>query len=444
METAQEILLYNMDAEAAVLGALLLEPDLIKDCPLKPEHFSPGKHYNIFWTLRDMDNKGIPIDMVSIVERVGPQKIEKLGGITYLSELAGSVPTTANFKYYCNVVLEYYQKREAVEIANRIKNAAIEGDPLEAIKSGVTDLMALEDSGTDDDDGDIKNALVNVYAELESATGEITGIPTGFVELDRMTGGYKGGQFIVVGARPGVGKTAYAINKGINAAASPLNPNGDVAAIFSLEMSQEELVKRAIAALGNIQSQKMKAALKKFTDDDWTRLTNAQALLYNMDLKIFDRAGVDVNYIWSKTRKLKRQYEGRRVMVIIDYLQLIVGNKKHQGNRQAEISEISRTLKQMARELNVVVIALSQLSRSVESRQDKRPTMSDLRESGQIEQDADIIQFLYRDDYYNPDTENKNIIEVIVAKHRNGPTGVVNLAFIKEYGKFVNLERRFS
>lgn len=436
--------LYNNDAEQNVLGAILLEPDLIKDCPLKPEEFSPGRHFNLFYTLLDMDAKGIPIDPVAIVERVGNKRVAKLGGITYITDLAGSVPTVANFNYYCKVVNDYYKKRQAIAIANQIKNDAIEGDALEAIQSGVNSLMAVEDSGTDEDDGDITEALVDMYDDIESATGEITGIPSGFTDLDNMTGGYKGGQFIVVGARPSMGKTAYAINKALNASANPTNPDGDVAAIFSLEMSKKELLKRAAATIGHINAQSMKFAGQSFTSDDWSKLTNAMGFLSNSDFKIFDRAGIDVNYIYSKCRKLKRQHEGRRIMVIIDYLQLIVGHSKHQGNRTAEIGEISRMLKQMARELDIVVIALSQLSRGVEQRQDKRPMMSDLRESGQIEQDADIIQFLYRDDYYDAESEKQNIIEVIMAKQREGPTGTVELAFIKEYGKFVNLDYRAS
>jgi replicative DNA helicase len=440
LENIEQIYLYNQETEIAVLGAILLEPELIKDCPLKPDYFTPGKHHNLFWAMRDMDNKGIPIDIVTILERVGAAKIERIGGISYLSELASAMPTTANFKYYCGIIQEHYQKRQAITIANRIKEEATLGNPLEAIQSGVTDLMAIEDSGNDEDDGDIKNDLVAMYDDLENATGEITGIATGFNELDRMTGGYKPGDLIIVGARPSMGKTAYAINKAINVGTK----TDDVAAIFSLEMSRKQLLQRGAATIGNIDAQRMKAAALHFTGNDWSNLTHAMGQLSNSNIKIFEKAGVDVNYIWAKVRKLKRQYEGRRIMVIIDYLQLIVGSKKHGGNRTAEIGEISRTLKTMARELNVVVVALSQLSRGVEQRQDKRPMMSDIRESGQIEQDADIIQFLYREDYYDKESENKNIIEIIMAKHRNGPVGNVQLAFIKEYGKFVNLERRLN
>lgn len=439
--TSEGLYLYNNDAEQAVIGSIFLEPELIKECPLKPENFSPGRNTNLFHTLLLMDAKGIPIDLVTVTQTLGG-KLDKVGGIQYLSDIMGHMPTTANFKFYCDIVQEYYQKRRAVTIANEIKDNAINGSPMDAIQIGVNDLMEIEEHGTDEDDGEIKEALIDMFNDIENATGEITGIPTGFKDLDRMTGGYKGGQFIVVGARPSVGKTAYAINKSTNSAKSEFNPTGDVVGIFSLEMAKKELLKRMAATIGNINAQSMKSAGVSFTPDDWHKLTMAMGVIANSDIKIYDKAGIDVNYIWAKTRKLKRKHPGRRIMILIDYLQLIEGNKKHGGNRQAEIGEISRTLKIMARKLDVVVIALSQLSRGVEQRQDKRPMMSDLRESGQIEQDADIIQFLYRDDYYDKESENKNIIEIIIAKHRDGPVGNVQLAFIKEYGKFVNLERR--
>jgi replicative DNA helicase len=441
MHALTEDNLYNIEAETAVLGSIFYEPELIKECPLNPGQFSPGRHANLFHTMRLLDSKDVPIDMVTMIKTLG-SKLDRVGGIEYINEISASMPTAANFKFYCDIVIEFYQKRRAIQISNDIKQAAIDGNPLDAIQAGVTDLMEIEESGTDEDDGEIKEALFEMFNDIEGATGEINGIITGFNDLDRMTGGLKGGQFGIIAARPSIGKTAFALNIATNAAYSALNENGDVVAVFSLEMAKKELLKRCAATIGNINAQSMKSAGISFTAEDWGKLTNAMDVLAKSDVKIFDKAGIDVNYIWSKVRKLKRQNPGRRIMVIIDYLQLIQGSKKHNGNRQAEIGEISRTLKTMARKLGVVVIALSQLSRGVESRQDKRPMMSDIRESGQIEQDADIIAFLYRDDYYDKESENKNIIEVIIAKHRDGPVGLVNLAFIKEYGKFVNLERR--
>ncbi|HLG27665.1 MAG TPA: DnaB-like helicase C-terminal domain-containing protein, partial [Paenisporosarcina sp.] len=257
--------------------------------------------------------------------------------------------------------------------------------------------------------------------------------------------GFQEEELIIIGARPSVGKTAFALNVANNAAQMRTNAKGehelgDVAAIFSLEMPRKQLLKRFIGFKGNIDGTSMRNARKNFKDGDWQSVTMAIGNLQNVDIKIFDKSGVDVNYIWGKVRKLKRQFEGRRILVIIDYLQLIQGGAEHKGNRMQEISEISRMLKHMARELKVSVIALSQLSRGVEQRQDKRPMLSDLRESGQIEQDADVIGFLYRDDYYDKESEATNIIEVILAKQRNGPIGTVNLAFVKEYQKFINID----
>lgn len=429
---------YDVEVEQHVLGALLKEPTLIKDCSIQPYQLSPGRHENLLWTLKDLDSKRVPIDFVTVVTRLG-KKLDKVGGFEYLNELVNSVLTTdpVNFKFHEKILLESYQKRKAIEVGNKLK------DGME-VQEAITELLGIEESITDDDDGDIREDLVKVYDDLENSTGEVTGIPTGYTELDRMLTGLQEQDLVIIGARPSVGKTAFALNVAENAVAGPHNENGDVVAIFSLEMSRPLLLKRMFSITGNINAQKMRTASKSFDGDDWNKATFALSSIHNMDLRIFDKPGVDVNYIWSKVRKLKRQFEGRRILVLIDYLQIIQGNAKFKGNRLQEISDISRSLKHMARELKVCVVALSQLSRGVEQRQDKRPMLSDLRESGQIEQDADVIGFLYRDDYYDKESENKNIIEVIIAKQRNGPVGTVSLAFVKEYGRFLNLERRFD
>lgn len=437
-----ELQLYSIQSEQMVLGSIFMEPDLVKDLKITEHHVSPGKHFNILHTMKDLDAKGIVVDIMSVMERVGNGKIEKLGGIGYLSELAGSVPTTANFEHYQNIILENWQRREAVKIADDIKRKVFEGEATDAIQTGISDLLKVESLEDDKDNGDYKEELLEMYDDLEGGPKGVSGIPSGYSELDRMTAGWQPGDLIIVGARPSVGKTAFALNMASNAAAGKRNPNGDVAAIFSLEMGKKQLLKRMASSEGNINADAIRTG--NLTDKDWEKLSMSIASLSDMDLKIFDQPAMTVNQIYAKVRKLKRQFEGRRILVMIDYLQLITGNKEHRGNRQAEISEISRMLKTMARDLDVVVIALSQLSRGVEQRQDKRPMMSDLRESGQIEQDADIIAFLYRDDYYDKESENKNIIEIILAKHRNGSVGTVNLAFVKEYSKFVNLERRFG
>ena len=271
---------------------------------------------------------------------------------------------------------------------------------------------------------------------MHNQKGEVTGIPTGFTELDKMTAGFQRNDLIIVAARPSVGKTAFSLNIAQNVATK----TDENVAIFSLEMGADQLVMRMLCAEGNIDAQRLRTG--SLTSDDWAKLTMAMGSLSNAGIYIDDTPGIKVNEIRAKCRRLKQ--EQGLGMILIDYLQLIQGSGKSGENRQQEVSEISRTLKGIARELQVPVIALSQLSRGVESRQDKRPMMSDIRESGSIEQDADIVAFLYREDYYDRETENKNTIEIIIAKQRNGAVGSVELAFVKEFNKFVNLERRFE
>jgi replicative DNA helicase len=434
----EQLLLANIEAEQAVIGAILVEPELIKDCSLQSEHFFEPKHKNLFFVMRDLDDKGKPVDFVAIIERVGNTKIDKIGGISYMSQLAGSVPSTANFTFYQGIVLEYHQKRQQYEIAQTLLQNTIDGEPGESRQTAIEALSKLDDTDNDNEDGNIKTGLVELFDWMEQEHGDVTGATTGYKELDNMLSGLQKQDLIIIGARPSMGKTAFVLNIGLNTAEHYGNPVG----IFSLEMPEQGLLKRMMSNLGNIDAQKMRNPVKNFRDEDWSKSTMAMGALNKMPIHIFDKSGVDIAYIRKKCRLLKRKYPDQHVVVMIDYLQLIIGNPKHGGNRTAEISEISRMLKHIARELDITVIALSQLSRAVEQRQDKRPMMSDLRESGQIEQDADVIGFLYRDDYYDKNSENKNIIEIIIAKQRNGPIGCVQLAFIKEFNKFVNLETR--
>ncbi|KAF0820871.1 MULTISPECIES: replicative DNA helicase [unclassified Cytobacillus] len=427
--------LYSQEAEEAAVGALFLEDGLIKDCKLRPEHFYLSRLKRLMTIILQLDAKGKPVDVISVVEEAGHHNLESIGGIGYITEIAGSVPTAANFTFYQDTVFEYYQKRKAVEIAGRIQESAQTGDISCTLRDGIQDLMQIEDLVGDDDLGDVVPSLVELYGEAEKDLGEMTGIPSGFRSLDKLTGGFQESDLIIVGARPSVGKTAFALNMAMNAA------DQNTALIFSLEMSKKQLLKRMISCKGEISSIKLRNPKRYFGEGDWTQFSSVMGSFGEVNLHIFDRAGMNIGYIWSKVRKARREYgEGKRMLVVIDYLQLISGDPGHQ-NRQAEISEISRKLKTMARELNVAVIALSQLSRGVESRQDKRPMLSDLRESGQIEQDADLIAFLYRDDYYDKDSDRKDTIEIILAKQRNGPIGTVRLAFMKEIGKFGELQQ---
>lgn len=433
--------LYSIQAEQGLLGGLILDPDKIKDINLQPEQMYRPQHVHIFRTMLEIDSENEPVDLITMTARLAEKGlIEDVGGISYLAQLSETTPSTSNIKYYEKIVWSKWRDREVVRNTEALKQAVHSGNDTElAIQTQMAALLNLsrEDKNSD---GRIKDGLIEVFGELENPVRGLAGMDTGFTELNRMTAGFKPQELIIVAARPSVGKTAFCLNVGSNAAGE--QGEGDVVAIFSLEMGQKELLKRMVSINGNIDGNRMKTG--ELNPEDWTKLTQAMGVLNNKNIRIFDDAGITTNFIWSKVKKLCDEFPGRQIMVIIDYLQLITGNPVHKGNRQAEIAEISRTLKTMARQLNVCVVALSQLSRGVEQRQDKRPMMSDLRESGQIEQDADVIAFLYREDYYDRETENKNTIEIIIGKQRNGPVGVVELAFIKEYGKFVNLERRFE
>ncbi|MCM3735574.1 replicative DNA helicase [Bacillus cytotoxicus] len=433
--------LFSTQAEQGLLGGVLLEPEKLKDVNLQPEQFYRPQHIQIFRTMLEIDSNNEPVDFVTLTSRLAEKGIvESIGGVAYLAQLAETTPSSSNLKYYEKIVWSKWRDREVVRNTEALKQAVHSGDNTElAIQTQMAALLNLSREEKNSD-GRIRDGLVEMYEELENPIRGLAGMDTGFTELNRMTAGFKPQELIIVAARPSVGKTAFCLNVGNNAAGK--HGEGDVVAIFSLEMSKKELLKRMVSINGNIDGNRMKTG--ELTPEDWGSVTMAMGIMNDKNIRIFDDAGITTNFIWSKVKKLCDEYPGKRIMVIIDYLQLIQGNPVHKGNRQAEIAEISRTLKTMARQLDVCVVALSQLSRGVESRQDKRPMMSDLRESGQIEQDADVIAFLYREDYYDRETDNRNTIEIIIGKQRNGPVGVVELAFVKEYGKFVNLERRFS
>lgn len=433
--------LYSNQAEQGLLGGIILEPGKLKEVNLQPNQLYRPQHIHIFRTMLEIDNENEPIDFVTLTARLAEKGlIDSVGGIGYLAQLAETTPGSSNLKYYEKIVWSKWRDREAIKTAEALKQAIHSEDDTElAIQTQMAALMNLsrEDKNSD---GRIEDGLMKVFEELENPVKGLVGMNTGFSELNRMTAGLQKQDLVIVAARPSVGKTAFCLNVANNAAGE--GGEGDIVAIFSLEMGKEQLLKRMLSINGNIDGSRMRTA--ELTAQEWSRLPQAMAVLNSKNLRIFDDSGITVNFIWSKLKRLRDDHPGRRIMVIIDYLQLIQGNAIHKGNRQAEISEISRMLKAMARELDVVVVALSQLSRGVEQRQDKRPMMSDLRESGQIEQDADVVAFLYREDYYDRETENKNTIEIIIGKQRNGPVGSIELAFVKEYGKFVNLERRFS
>ena len=434
----------NIEAEQAVIGAIFLEPSslILASEILLPEDFYRSAHQKIFQAMLTLSDEGKAIDVITVTEALSASnQLEDVGGVTYLSELAVSVPTAANIEYYASIVEEKSLLRRLIRTATNIaqEDYTREDEVEELLDEAERSIMEVANRKNAGAFQDIKDVLVRTYDNIEllhNRKGEVTGIPSGFYELDHMTAGFQRNDLIIVAARPSVGKTAFALNIAQNVATK----TDENVAIFSLEMGAEQLVMRMLCAEGNIDAQNLRTG--SLTDEDWRKLTMAMGSLSNAGIFIDDTPGIRISEIRSKCRRLKQEHG--LSMVLIDYLQLIQGSGKTQENRQQEVSEISRSLKGLARELEVPVIALSQLSRGVEQRQDKRPIMSDIRESGSIEQDADIVAFLYRDDYYEQDTENKNIIEIIIAKQRNGPVGTVQLAFIKEYNKFVNLERRLD
>ncbi|MDR9504734.1 replicative DNA helicase [Brevibacillus agri] len=432
----------NIEAEQSVLGAIFLSKQAMETASekLTAEDFYPANHQRIFSVMLELYDADKPIDLVTVTAELQDKKLlEEVGGIAYLTNLASSVPTAANVGYYADIVAEKAYRRRVIEANTKAINQAYESETVEELIAEQERIaMDLgEKRKSSSDFVPIKDAMMDAYEEIDRLSTrktEITGVPSGYPDLDAMTGGFQRSDLIILAARPSVGKTAFALNIAQNIGIK----TGETVAIFSLEMSTLQLVKRMICAEGNIDASKMRNG--GFEGDDWERMTRAIGNLAKAKIFIDDSPGLTVQEIRRKARKLKQQHG--LGMILIDYLQLVHCVSK--GNRQEQVSEVSRMLKAIARELDVPVIALSQLSRSVEQRQDKRPMMSDIRESGSIEQDADIVAFLYRDDYYDKESANKNVVEVIIAKQRNGPTGTVELAFLKEHNKFVSIDHRYD
>lgn len=431
---------HNREAEQSVIGAIFLEPQALITASeiLLADDFYQNAHKKIFETMLRLSDQGKAIDVVTVTEELSAKKeIEDVGGLSYLLELANAVPTAANVAHYAKIVEEKALLRRLIRVATKIvEDGYTREDEVEALLGEAEKkMMEVANRKNAGDFKHVKDVLVETFdniEQLQSRKGDVTGIPTGFRDLDHITAGFQRNDLIIVAARPSVGKTAFALNVAQSVAVQAR----ENVAIFSLEMGAEQLVMRMLCAEGNIDAQVLRTGA--LTTEDWGKLTMAMGSLSNSGIFIDDTPGVRINEIRAKCRRLAQEHG--LGMILIDYLQLIQGSGKPGENRQQEVSEISRSLKQLARELKVPVIALSQLSRGVEQRQDKRPMMSDLRESGSIEQDADIVAFLYRDDYYDKESESKNMIEIIIAKQRNGPTGTVTLAFKKEFNKFINVD----
>ena len=433
---------HDIEAEQAILGSMLTDKDAVISAieVLKEDAFYREDNKAIYAAILSLYAKSEPIDIITVkAELVENGNFERIGGLEYLAELPERVPTTSNVDRYIKIVEEKAMLRSLISTANELVSLGYnETEEVDSImdlaEKKVFDLAQKKNTKGYTP---IKDVLVESFAKLEelyNQKGKTSGKTTGFTDLDLRTSGLHNSDLIIVAARPAMGKSAFAINIATNLALS-----GTPVAIFNLEMSKEQVGNRILCSEAMVDSNKIRTG--QVEDEDWMKLASTLGRLSEAPIYIDDTAGISIMEIRAKCRKLKLEKDIG--LVVIDYLQLIQGSGKRNSSREQEISEISRSLKILAKELDIPVIALSQLSRGVEKRDDKRPMLSDLRESGAIEQDADIVMFLYRDDYYNDDSEKKNVAEVILAKHRGGATGTVDLAWLPSYTKFANLEKRF-
>jgi replicative DNA helicase len=430
----------NMEAEQSVIGAMLLDKNAISEASeiLRGDDFYKEAHKLIFESIMELYDKNEPVDLVTLVDNLRKKNIlEAVGGITYISNLLESVPTTANIRYYAKIVEDKSTLRKLIKSSSETIDKCYTGaeDVPSILDKTEKDIFDISQKAVTHDIEPMSRILEKGFDEIEKLyqnKGAITGVPSGFPELDIKTSGFQKGDMILIAARPSMGKSAFAMNIAQYAAIR----NNNSVAVFSLEMSKEQLAYRMLCSEANIDMLKLRTG--NLDDDDWVRLAQCAGPLASAKIFIDDTPAISITEVRSKCRRLKIEYG--LDLIIIDYLQLMQGRGKTE-NRQQEVSEISRSIKALAKEMDTPVIAISQLSRAPEARTDHRPMLSDLRESGSIEQDADLVSFLYRDDYYNKDTDKKNIAEVIIAKQRNGPTGTVELAFIGKYAKFGSLDR---
>ncbi|MFZ9649734.1 MAG: replicative DNA helicase [Fluviibacter sp.] len=437
---------HSIEAEQSVLGGLLLDNealDRITDL-LTEADFYRSEHKLIYQQITRLLERGRPADVVTVSEAIEQAGLtDETGGLAYLGELAANTPSAANIRRYAEIVRERAVLRHLVVAGDEIATDALNPlgrDAKELLDTAEQKVFAIAEMGARNQQGfvHINPLLTQVVERIQELhdrdnPSEITGVPTGFTDLDSKTSGLQPGDLIIVAGRPSMGKTAFALNIAEYVAVDVGLP----VAVFSMEMGGTQLAMRMLASIGRLDSHRVRTG--RLTDDEWSRLTYALGKLHEAPMHIDETGGMNPTDLRGRARRLKRQV-GKLGLIVIDYIQLM-GSTRQNENRATEVSEISRSLKALARELEVPIIALSQLSRKVEERTDKRPMMSDLRESGAIEQDADVILMMYREDYYKPDTPDKGMAEVIIGKQRNGPTGTVNLAFLGEYTRFENLAR---
>ncbi len=429
---------HNIEAEQSVLGAIIMDHEAMTVASeiLRPNDFYRPDHQEVYSAIMELFTSNSPVDLVTIQNRLQEKGVlEQIGGITYLAELATIVPTSAHIKQYAKIVEDKAVLRRLIKASQDITSKSYGGDePIEEIMSfAEKQVFDIIQNRHTEDFSHINEIIVTSIEKIEQALinqGSVTGVPTGFIDLDYKTAGMQPSDLILVAARPSMGKTAFSLNVIQSAAIK----HKKKVAVFSLEMSKDQLVNRMLCAEAMVDAQKVRTG--NLDPHDWDSIAKAIPTIAAADIFIDDTPGITVMELRAKCRRLK--LEKGLDLIMIDYLQLMSGSSKS-DSRQQEISEISRSLKAVAREMSAPVIALSQLSRACETRADHRPMLSDLRESGAIEQDADVVMFLYRDEYYNPETDKKNIGEIIIAKQRNGPTGTVELAWLGQYTKFANL-----
>ncbi len=439
---AQSIPPHDEAAESAVLGSVFLDRDAAATAVelLQPEDFYRTDHRLVFEAISELYQHGIPIDIVTVKNKLEEKKqFEQIGGISFLADLSSSVGNSVNVRHYAHIIEEKSMLRRLIRTAGDISRLSYDGKEsidhiMDRAEKGIFDIMQGRHSEQFHHIRDIAVDSIGKIEEIYRSKGKLTGVPSGFTDFDAKTAGLQKSDLILLAARPSMGKTAFALNIAQNAAIR----SGVPTAIFSLEMSREQLVNRMLCSEAMLDAQKLRTG--ELDDNDWADLIRAMGPLSQAPIYIDDTPGVTPMEIRSKCRRLK--VEKGLGLIVIDYLQLMSGNSRT-DSRQQEISEISRSLKALAREMEAPVIALSQLSRACEQRADHRPMLSDLRESGAIEQDADVVAFLYRDEYYFPDTEKKNQAELIIAKQRNGPTGTVDLTWLGRYTKFGNYLKKY-
>jgi replicative DNA helicase len=432
---------HDIEAEQAIIGSMLTDKDAVIAAVevLQEQDFYREDNKIIYSAILNLYNRAEPIDIITLKSELKSMgKFEAVGGLEYIVQLPDKVPTTSNVEQYIKIVEEKSMLRALIKTADELITLGY--DPTQEVEQVIDTaekkIFQVMQKKNQKGYSSIKDILVDTFTQLEKLYNQkesITGVPTGFVDLDYRTSGLHNSDLILVAARPAMGKSAFALNIATNAAVRAKVP----VAIFSLEMSKEQMTNRILCSEAMVDSAKVRTG--KIDDDEWAKLAATSGELSEAGIYIDDTPGISIMEIRAKCRKMK--LEKNIGLVVIDYLQLVQGSNKKGGSREQEIAEISRSLKILAKEIDVPVIALSQLSRAPEQRIDHRPMLSDLRESGSIEQDADIVMFLYRDDYYNEDTEKKNIAEVIIAKHRSGATGTVELLWLANYTKFANIER---